>query len=136
MTSIEELNRSTRGKLPGYLGLEVTGASSGRVVGRFEVRPHLVTASGYLFGGVVMTVADILCGFGVSTAWPNGAMGFTTVEVTCNFMGALHHGAGLCTARLLHGGHTTQVWDADVVDEESGRLLAVFRCTQVFSYRK
>jgi 1,4-dihydroxy-2-naphthoyl-CoA hydrolase len=33
-------------------------------------------------------------------------------------------------ARLVHGGRTTQVWDATVTAEETGKVLAVFRCTQ------
>ncbi|MGH2999471.1 MAG: PaaI family thioesterase, partial [Gaiellaceae bacterium] len=35
-----------------------------------------------------------------------------------------------CEARLVHGGRTTQVWDATVTDAE-GRPMALFRCTQL-----
>jgi len=132
--TVEGLNRSNEGKLPGYLGLEITVVEPGRVAGRFQVRPDLVAHTGYLLAGVVLSVADILCAYGVSTAWPEGASGFTTVEVKCNFMGTLVDGAGLCTAKLLHGGRTTQVWDAEFADEATGRLLAVFRCTQIILY--
>jgi uncharacterized protein (TIGR00369 family) len=133
-TSVEDLNRASVGKLPGHVGLEVTLVEPGKVVGRFEVRSDLVAHTGYLLAGAVLTIADILCAYGVSTAWPDGATGFTTAEVKCNFMGTLREGAGLCTARLLHGGRTTQVWDANVTDEATGKLLAAFRCTQIILY--
>ena len=133
-TSVEALNRANTGKLPGHLGLTITEVEPGLVVGRLEVRPDLVAHTGYLLAGAVLSVADILCAYGVSTAWPEGASGFTTVEVKCNFMGTLTAGAGVCTARLLHGGRTTQVWDAEFTDEATGRLLAVFRCTQIILY--
>lgn len=133
-TSVEDLNRASAGKLPGHIGLEVTLVEPGKVVGRFEVRSDLVAHTGYLLAGAVLSVADILCAYGVSTAWPDGANGFTTAEVKCNFMGTLREGAGLCTAALLHSGRTTQVWDANVTDEASGRLLAAFRCTQIILY--
>jgi 1,4-dihydroxy-2-naphthoyl-CoA hydrolase len=133
-TSVEGLNRSNKGKLPEHLGLDITEVEPGRVVGRFDVRPDLVAHTGYLLAGAVLSVADILCAYGVSTVWPEGANGFTTVEVKCNFMGTLRDGAGVCTAKLLHGGRTTQVWDAEFADEATGRLLAVFRCTQIILY--
>jgi 1,4-dihydroxy-2-naphthoyl-CoA hydrolase len=133
-TSVEDLNRANVGKLPEHLGLVITEVEPGRVVGRFEVRPDLVAHIGFLLAGVVLSVADILCAYGVSTAWPEGASGFTTAEVKCNFMSTLRDGAAVCTAELLHGGRTTQVWDATMRDEATGRLMAAFRCTQIILY--
>ncbi len=107
-TSLDDLNWANLGKLPEHLGLRITEVEPGKVTGRFEVRQDLVAHTGYLLAGVVLSVADILCAYGVSTTWPDGATGFTTVEVKCNFMGTLTKGAGVCTAKLLHRGRTTQ----------------------------
>ena len=133
-TSVEALNGANDGKLPGYLGLVITLVEPGRVVGRFAVRPELVAHTGFLLAGAVLTVADILCAYGVSTVWPEGASGFTTAEVKCNFIGTLTEGAAVVSATMLHGGRTTQIWDASVEDEAAGRLMAVFRCTQIILY--
>jgi hypothetical protein len=40
-------------------------------------------------------------------------------------------GAIVCEAGPVHIGRTTHVWDAAVSHEETGRLLATFRCTQL-----
>ncbi|MDP2213024.1 PaaI family thioesterase [Phenylobacterium sp.] len=133
-TSRERLNDANLGKLPGYLGLEITEVGDGKVVGVFQVRPDLVAHTGFLLAGAVLSVADILCAYGVSTAWPEGASGFTTAEVKCNFVGTLREGEVRCTASLLHGGRTTQVWDARVEDPATGKLMAAFRCTQIILY--
>lgn len=133
-TSVEKLNDANLGKLPGHIGLEVTAVEPGRVSGRFPVRPELVAHTGFMLAGVVLSVADILCAYGVSTVWPEGASGFTTAEVKCNFMGTVREGAVACSASMLHGGRTTQVWDATLTDQASGRLLAAFRCTQIILY--
>lgn len=133
-TSVEALNRANIGKLPGHIGLTITEVEPGLVTGQFDVRPDLVAHTGYLLAGVVLSVADILCAYGVSTSWPEGASGFTTVEVKCNFMGTLTAGTGVCSAKLLHGGRTTQIWDASFTDGATGRLLAAFRCTQIILY--
>lgn len=134
--TVESLSRANEGKLAAHLGLTIIRVDPGLVEGRFEIRPDLVSHTGYLLAGVVLSVADLLCGYGVSTVWPEGASGFTTVEVKCNFTGTLTQGAAVCSASLLHGGRTTQVWDAKVEDETTGRLMAAFRCTQIIFYPK
>lgn len=135
-TSVEDLNRANEGKLPGHLGLRVTEVAEGRVVGRFAVRPDLVAHTGYLLAGCLLSVADILCAYGVSTVWNEGSNGFTTVEVKCNFMGTLLEGEVECAAELLHGGRSTQIWDATLTNAATGKKLAVFRCTQMILYPK
>jgi acyl-coenzyme A thioesterase PaaI-like protein len=32
---------------------------------------------------------------------------------------------------MAHGGRSTQVWDATVSEESTGRTVALFRCTQL-----
>jgi 1,4-dihydroxy-2-naphthoyl-CoA hydrolase len=134
--TVASLNAANDGKLPGYLGLVVDVVEPGLVAGGFAVRDDMVAHTGYLLAGVVLSIADILCAYGVSTVWPDGATGFTTAEVKCNFVGSVRAGAVRCEARLLHGGRTTQVWDASVSDAGTGKLLAAFRCTQIMLYRK
>jgi 1,4-dihydroxy-2-naphthoyl-CoA hydrolase len=67
-TSVEKLNQASIGKLPEHLGLVVSEVRDGRIVGRFTVWPDLVAHTGYLLAGVGLTLADLLCGYGVSTA--------------------------------------------------------------------
>jgi uncharacterized protein (TIGR00369 family) len=57
-------------------------------------------------------------------------VGFTTIELKCNYMGTATSGTVTCSARMIHGGRTTQVWDADVARED-GKVIASFRCTQM-----
>jgi 1,4-dihydroxy-2-naphthoyl-CoA hydrolase len=48
-----------------------------------------------------------------------------------NFLRTAADGSALrCEATLVHGGRTTQVWDANVTREDDGKALALFRCTQ------
>ena len=133
-TSVADLNQANIGKLPEHLGLNVTEVGDGRVVGRFTVRPDLVSHTGYLLAGVGLTLADLLCAYGVSTAWPEGARSFTTAEVKCNFIRTALEGEVEITASLVHGGRTTQLWDAEIVSLPTGRRMALFRATQIILY--
>ena len=133
-TSIDDLNRANVGKLPAHLGLVITEVEAGRVEGRFTVRPDLVSHTGYLLAGVGLTLADLLCAYGVSTAWPDGAKNFTTAEVKCNFIGTALKGDVEIVARLVHSGRTTQLWDAEIVSLATERCIALFRATQIILY--
>ncbi len=119
------------GHLPGLLGVEVLSVDPDRITGRLVVRPDLLAPNGFLHAGTVVSLADSLCGYGAIVNLPDGATGFTTIELTSNFLGTLRDGALLGTATPVHVGRSTQVWDATVRDEKSERRLAVFRCTQM-----
>jgi uncharacterized protein (TIGR00369 family) len=134
MSLLEELNERGTGTLPGLIGIEVLEAEKGRLASRLELRDELLAPNSYLHAATVIALADTSCGYGCFVHLPDGAEGFTTVELKSNFLGTKREGVIECEATLVHGGRATQVWDATVADEESGRKLALFRCTQMILY--
>ena len=122
------------GKLPGVLGFEWSEVRSGAVKGRFDVQPRHLSPNGYLHAASVVALADTACGYGCLHSLPEGATNFTTVELKSNFLGTALEGGVACEARLVHGGRTTQVWDAEVKSEVTGKTIALFRCTQMVLY--
>jgi 1,4-dihydroxy-2-naphthoyl-CoA hydrolase len=131
---LDELNERGVGRLPGLIGLEVLEAEEGLLATRLELRDELLAPNGYLHAATVVALADTSCGYGTFVGLPEGAEGFTTVELKTNFLSSRRSGAIRCEARLAHGGRTTQVWDATVVDADGGSPLALFRCTQLILY--
>lgn len=123
-----------RGYLPGLVGIEFLDVSRGRVTSRLTVRPELTAPNGYLHAATVIALADSSCGYGTVASLPDGARGFTTIELKANFLGTVLEGGIACEASLVHGGRTTQVWDAQITDEATGRAIALFRCTQILLY--
>jgi 1,4-dihydroxy-2-naphthoyl-CoA hydrolase len=119
------------GKLPGHLGIEVLEVEPGRTVMRLPIRAELLAPNGYLHAASVVGLADTAAGYGCAASLPSGAVGFTTIELKSNFLGTRTGGALRTEATLVHGGRTTQIWDAPVVDEATGSVLALFRCTQM-----
>jgi uncharacterized protein (TIGR00369 family) len=53
-----------------------------------------------------------------------------------NHIGTALSGAIIAEATLAHGGRTTQVWDAEVMSDDTGKVIALFRCTQMILYPK
>jgi 1,4-dihydroxy-2-naphthoyl-CoA hydrolase len=134
MSMVQGLNERGIGRLPGLIGLEVLEAEEGRLATRLELRDELLAPNGYLHAATIVALADTSCGYGTFVSLPEGAEGFTTVELKTNFLGTKRAGVITCEAHLAHGGRTTQVWDATVTDGQDGKPLALFRCTQLILY--
>ncbi len=130
MTNEERFTVRQEGFLPDQLGIEVLEATSDRMVLAFEVAKAHQAPNGFLHAGAVVTLANTACGYGTMLALPEGASGFTTIELKSNFFATALSGRVVATAVPVHRGRTTQVWDAEVVSEESGKRMALFRCTQ------
>lgn len=124
------------GTLPGMFGLEFTGSTEGNMTSRMVVRPEFLAPNGYLHAASVIALADTTCGAGTMRNKPEGAQGFTTIELKCNYLGTVREGTVGCEATLVHGGRQTQVWDARVFDEANGKTIALFRCTQMLLYQR
>jgi uncharacterized protein (TIGR00369 family) len=134
MVSLEELNAWGKGFLPGLIGFEVLAADAGCLRAKMAIRREFLAPNGYLHAASVVALADTACGFGTRVDLPEGAKGFTTIELKSNFLGTATEGVLLCEATRPHRGKTTQVWDATVTHEQSGKTLALFRCTQIILY--
>src|SRR6266545_1801665 len=134
MTTIEQLNTRGQGYLPGLIGIEFLSIETGRLTSRLAIRPELLAPNGYLHAATVIALADTTCGYGTINDLPKGAQNFTTIELKSNFLGTARQGVIACVATIVHGGRTTQIWDAAVTDEASGKTIALFRCTQLILY--
>jgi uncharacterized protein (TIGR00369 family) len=130
----DQLNIFGAPNLPGYLGIVIEEAGASGVKAHLPVRAELMAPNGFLHAGSVVTLADTCAGYGCVTNLPAGATGFTTIELKSNFLGTARDGTIECVATPVHMGKTTQIWDAVVTSRETGKTLALFRCTQMVLY--
>ena len=128
--SLKALEQAGAEYLPGLLGIEFDAPEPNVVRARLPLRKALFAPNGYVHAGAIVTLADTACGYGCLLSLPEGATGFTTIELKTNFLRSAQAGTISCEARLVHGGRTTQLWDATVEDPD-GRTMAIFRCTQL-----
>jgi 1,4-dihydroxy-2-naphthoyl-CoA hydrolase len=131
--TLEQLTEAGRELFPGLVGVEFDESADGVVRARLELRRQLQAPNGYLHAGAIVTLADTACGYGCFLTKPDEATGFTTIELKTNFLRSAQEGTITCEAWLVHGGRTTQLWDATVTDPE-GRTMALFRATQLLLY--
>jgi uncharacterized protein (TIGR00369 family) len=126
-----------KGTLPGDLALEWEVVETGRAKGAFTVTGGHMAPNGFMHAASMVCLVDSACGYACVASLPEGASGFTTIELKTNFLGTARPGERVsCEARLVHGGRMTQVWDAEAVNESTGKTIAVFRCTQMVLWPK
>jgi 1,4-dihydroxy-2-naphthoyl-CoA hydrolase len=129
--TVDRLNRDAENCLPGHLGIEFLTLEQGRASGRMAIRPEHLAPNGRLHAASIVALADTMTGHATMSHLPAGAKSFATIELKSNHLGTLTEGAIACIASAQHLGRTTQVWDAVVSDEATGKQLALYRCTQM-----
>lgn len=125
------LNARGAGHLPGHLGVVIETATTEEVAGFLDVRQELMAPNGFLHAASVIGLVDTLCGYGTVANLPEGASGFTTIELKANYLGTAREGRLRGIATPVHRGRTTHVWDARAFRDSDGKTVALFRCTQM-----
>ncbi|RCS58065.1 PaaI family thioesterase [Parvibium lacunae] len=120
--------------LPGLLGFTVLSQADKQLTAQMAIKPEFMAPNGYLHAGTVVAFADTAAGYATQLHLPPQARGFTTVELKTNFLSTANSGKLVARAQAMHLGRTTQVWDVVVSHEETGKTLALFRCTQTLLY--
>lgn len=134
--SIERLNEMGHEYLPGTLGLEMLELTEGALKSRMPVKRLHFAPNDFLHAASIVALADTTCGYATFAHLPHGASSFTTIELKTNHLGTIKEGSIACHASAQHMGRNTQVWDAIVTDEVTGRKIALFRCTQMILWPK
>jgi uncharacterized protein (TIGR00369 family) len=129
-------NKLSQGCLPGLLGVQILQVVQGVLRAELAIESRHFAANGFLHAGTVVTLADTGAGYACVAHLPEGASGFTTVELKSNHLGTAREGRILAEVRSAHLGRTTQVWDATVSHVETGKTIALFRCTQMILWPK
>jgi uncharacterized protein (TIGR00369 family) len=137
MLTPDQFNHLGADKLPGHLGIVITqGSAAAEVRAELQMKNALMAPNGFLHAASVIAIADTAAGYGSIVNLPAGAAGFTTIELKSNHLSTALDGTIECVAKPVHLGKTTQVWDAVVTHRESGKTIALFRCTQMVLYPK
>lgn len=124
-----------KGGLVPHMGIEWVAEGEGWLECRMAIaQHHLRSGADALHAASVVALADSTCGFAAGQVLPEGAKGYTTVELKSNFVGTANEGVLLCRSDAAHLGRTTQVWDSVVTHQETGKRIALFRCTQMILY--
>ena len=125
--SVESLSALHVDTAVARLGIEFVEVGDDFISARVPVNAHTRQPMGLLHGGVSVVLAETLGSCGAVCAAPPGyrAVG---LDINANHLRAATQGWVTGTARPVHIGRTTQVWQIDLVNDE-GQLTCVSRIT-------
>jgi 1,4-dihydroxy-2-naphthoyl-CoA hydrolase len=125
---IPAINARMPGTLGHALGIEVTAVGDDWLCGRMPVDARTRQPFGLLHGGASVALAETLASIAAWWCIPAGEGAAVGLEINANHLRGLREGVVTGTARPLHIGSTTQVWEVRIEDERQ-RLVCVSRCT-------
>ena len=126
--SIDELNRLSRGSLIEHLGIVFTAAGEDWLQATMPVDPRTRQPYGLLHGGASVVLAETLGSSAGNLCLDTGTQMAVGLEINANHLRAVREGTVTGTARALHVGRSTQVWEIRIEDER-GRAVCVSRLT-------
>ncbi|MEB5964875.1 MULTISPECIES: PaaI family thioesterase [Comamonas] len=128
--TLDSLFERQHGTLPDTFGVRPLSLSEGRMSMELTIAPWMMAPNGFLHAASQVMLADTCAGYASLAHLPEGAKGFTTLELKSNFLRTAKQGILRVESVAEHLGRTAQVWSATVFDDE-GRKLSLFRCSQI-----
>jgi 1,4-dihydroxy-2-naphthoyl-CoA hydrolase len=126
-TTVDALNASSRNTAMATLGIVFTEIGDDYVRGTMPVDARTHQPYGLLHGGASVLLAETLGSSAGNLCVGDDAM-VVGIEINANHLAGVREGFVTGTARPLHLGRSTQVWEIRIEDAQ-GRLACISRLT-------
>ena len=126
--SLDQLNAMRRDTMIGMLDIVVTELGDDFVRGTMPVDARTHQPYGLLHGGASVALAETLGSIASMLCSDPKTERAVGLDINANHIRAVTSGRVTGTARPLHVGRTTQVWEIRIEDE-AGRLVCIARLT-------
>ena len=114
--------------LVAHLGIELIESGLDFLKGRMPVDERTRQPFGILHGGASVVLAETLASVAAAATVDLATKRCVGLEINANHLRAVSSGWVIGTARPIHLGRGTQVWDIRIADE-ADRAVCVSRCT-------
>jgi uncharacterized protein (TIGR00369 family) len=125
---LDALNARARGSLVEHLGIVVTAAGEDWLRGTMAVDARTRQPYGLLHGGASVVLAESLGSMAGNLCVDSAREMVVGLEINANHLRAVRDGIVTGTARALHLGRSTQVWEIRI-ENEAGKPVCVSRLT-------
>ena len=126
--TLDQINGWSPNTMVERLGIEVTDIGDDYVRGRMPVDARTHQPYGLLHGGASVALAETLGSIAGMLCLDPAKELAVGLDVNANHVRGVTQGVVTGTARALHVGRTTQVWEVRIEDERA-RLICIARLT-------
>lgn len=134
--SIEEVNSFNKNTLMETLGIECVEIGDDYLVSTMPVDHRTHQPLGLLHGGASAALIESIGSMGstllldLSKEYPVG------LEVNANHVGGMKSGTVKAVGKIVHAGKSTHLWQVDLYDMETNKLICTGRLTIMIMQRK
>lgn len=128
-TDLKQINAFNRNTLMEFLDIRCTEINDDHIVATMPVDHRTHQPMGLLHGGASAALIESIGSIGsallcdLSKEYPVG------LEVNANHIGGMKTGIVKAVGKIMHAGKRTHVWQVDLTDNDSGKLICTGRLT-------
>ena len=126
-TQVEDLNTGLISNMCSHLGMEITELGEDFLRGTLPVDERTKQPMGLLHGGASVTLAESLGSIAGTLACDQNQY-CVGLEINANHLKSATSGVVTGTARPIHIGRTTQVWEIKI-ENDKGQMTCISRLT-------
>ena len=125
---IDALNARARGSMVEALGILIIEAGDDWLRGTMPVDARTKQPYGLLHGGASVALAETLGSMAGGVCVDSATEAVVGLEINANHLRAVREGTVTGTARALHVGRSTHVWEIRI-ENEAGKPVCISRIT-------
>jgi 1,4-dihydroxy-2-naphthoyl-CoA hydrolase len=134
--SIDIINQMNKNTLMEQLGIECIELGKDYVVSRMPVDHRTQQPMGLLHGGASAALIESIGSMGSTLLIDLDKQQPVGLEINCNHIGGVRSGYVIATGKIVHAGKRTHLWQVDIREDETDRLICTGRLTVMIIDKK
>lgn len=127
--SLEQINAFNANTLMEQLGIECIELGDDFVKAKMPVDHRTHQPMGLLHGGASAALIESIGSMGSTLLLDLSKEVPVGLEINANHIGGVRSGFVIATGKIVHAGRRTHLWQVDIHDEETGKLVCTGRLT-------
>ena len=134
--SLDWINQMNKNTLMEQLGIECIELGKDYVISRMPVDSRTQQPMGLLHGGASAALIESIGSMGSTLLIDLERQQPVGLEINCNHIGGIKSGFVLATGKIIHAGKRTHLWQVDIREEGTERLICTGRLTVMIIDKK
>lgn len=126
---LKQLNAVCKNTLMETLSIEYIDAGEDFLTAKMPVNPKVHQPAGILHGGATVALAESV-GSAASRMVVDSSQQVRGIEIAANHVKSIQEGWVYATAKIIHKGRTTHLWEIRITDEK-GQLISLCKLTNI-----
>ncbi|HVX52157.1 MAG TPA: hotdog fold thioesterase [Chitinophagaceae bacterium] len=126
--TVNDVQQFSHNNMIGHIGIMFTQLGNDYLQGTMPVDNRTTQTMGLLHGGASVVLAETLGSVGANLVVDPAKFACVGLDINANHLRPVRSGLVTGTARPVHTGSATQVWNIEITDEQN-RLVCISRLT-------